>query len=153
MPASSGKQRDYDYLFKLVLIGDSGVGKSCLLLRFAVSKEMMSTPTFKNSMFTFCPVPLDHSLIFIFLYFIFATLTLIYSLNDDWGNLHNYLPLRYFHIILKQCYDVVTNAARSQNIIKIKLISNERTMHSPNHTFQQLEWTFASVLLKSTRKQ
>mmetsp|Transcript_31097 Transcript_31097/g.41130 ORF Transcript_31097/g.41130 Transcript_31097/m.41130 type:complete len:208 (+) Transcript_31097:292-915(+) len=29
------KQRDYDYLFKLVLIGDSGVGKSCLLLRFA----------------------------------------------------------------------------------------------------------------------
>lgn len=39
MPAGtksgSGKQRDYDYLFKLVLIGDSGVGKSCLLLRFA----------------------------------------------------------------------------------------------------------------------
>jgi Ras-related protein Rab-1A len=29
-------KRDYDYLFKLVLIGDSGVGKSCLLLRFAV---------------------------------------------------------------------------------------------------------------------
>jgi len=26
---------DYDYLFKLLLIGDSGVGKSCLLLRFA----------------------------------------------------------------------------------------------------------------------
>mmetsp|Transcript_20505 Transcript_20505/g.19735 ORF Transcript_20505/g.19735 Transcript_20505/m.19735 type:complete len:217 (-) Transcript_20505:284-934(-) len=37
MPAGSksGKKRDYDYLFKLVLIGDSGVGKSCLLLRFA----------------------------------------------------------------------------------------------------------------------
>lgn len=34
-PGSSSKQRDYDYLFKLVLIGDSGVGKSCLLLRFA----------------------------------------------------------------------------------------------------------------------
>ncbi|OEU09538.1 Rab1/RabD-family small GTPase [Fragilariopsis cylindrus CCMP1102] len=34
-PGSSAKQRDYDYLFKLVLIGDSGVGKSCLLLRFA----------------------------------------------------------------------------------------------------------------------
>jgi len=30
---SSGS--DYDYLFKLLLIGDSGVGKSCLLLRFA----------------------------------------------------------------------------------------------------------------------
>ena len=26
---------EYDYLFKLLLIGDSGVGKSCLLLRFA----------------------------------------------------------------------------------------------------------------------
>eukprot|EP01084_Bolivina_argentea_P089617 161668_1 len=26
---------DYDHLFKLLLIGDSGVGKSCLLLRFA----------------------------------------------------------------------------------------------------------------------
>jgi len=26
---------DYDYLFKLLLIGDSGSGKSCLLMRFA----------------------------------------------------------------------------------------------------------------------
>merc|ERR1712159_656276 len=26
---------EYDYLFKLLLIGDSGVGKSCLLFRFA----------------------------------------------------------------------------------------------------------------------
>lgn len=31
----AGNKRDYDFLFKLVLIGDSGVGKSCLLLRFA----------------------------------------------------------------------------------------------------------------------
>ncbi|KAF9419335.1 hypothetical protein HW555_004099 [Spodoptera exigua] len=29
------KDRSFDYLFKLLLIGDSGVGKSCLLLRFA----------------------------------------------------------------------------------------------------------------------
>eukprot|EP00029_Vermamoeba_vermiformis_P009574 TRINITY_DN4817_c0_g1_i1.p1 TRINITY_DN4817_c0_g1~~TRINITY_DN4817_c0_g1_i1.p1 ORF type:complete len:209 (-),score=49.33 TRINITY_DN4817_c0_g1_i1:88-714(-) len=28
-------QPEYDYLFKLLLIGDSGVGKSCILLRFA----------------------------------------------------------------------------------------------------------------------
>lgn len=34
-PGTATKQRDYDFLFKLVLIGDSGVGKSCLLLRFA----------------------------------------------------------------------------------------------------------------------
>ena len=44
MAASSSKQqqRDYDHLFKLVLIGDSGVGKSCLLLRFAVRIGMES---------------------------------------------------------------------------------------------------------------
>ena len=40
MAPATGKQRDYDYLFKLVLIGDSGVGKSCLLLRFAVSMQL-----------------------------------------------------------------------------------------------------------------
>ncbi|KFQ90539.1 Ras-related protein Rab-15, partial [Nipponia nippon] len=26
--------KTYDYLFKLLLIGDSGVGKTCLLCRF-----------------------------------------------------------------------------------------------------------------------
>jgi hypothetical protein len=30
-----------DYLFKLLLIGDSSVGKSCLLLRFAVSLTLL----------------------------------------------------------------------------------------------------------------
>ncbi|KAK4535972.1 hypothetical protein CDCA_CDCA06G1997 [Cyanidium caldarium] len=38
--------QDFDYLFKLLLIGDSGVGKSCLLLRFAegsFSSSYMST--------------------------------------------------------------------------------------------------------------
>lgn len=30
-----GQQGHYDALCKLLLIGDSGVGKSCLLLRFA----------------------------------------------------------------------------------------------------------------------
>ena len=32
----------YDYLIKLIIIGDSGVGKTCLLLRFA---EDGYTPT------------------------------------------------------------------------------------------------------------
>lgn len=27
--------KTYDYLFKLLLIGDSGVGKTCLLFRFS----------------------------------------------------------------------------------------------------------------------
>merc|ERR1712086_348415 len=33
--SSMANTAEYDYLFKLLLIGDSGVGKSCLLLRFA----------------------------------------------------------------------------------------------------------------------
>ncbi|KAI4298933.1 hypothetical protein L6164_032439 [Bauhinia variegata] len=32
---SDSMSNEYDYLFKLLLIGDSSVGKSCLLLRFA----------------------------------------------------------------------------------------------------------------------
>ena len=41
-----GKAKDYDYLFKLVLIGDSGVGKSCLLLRFAVRQSSVTVLSF-----------------------------------------------------------------------------------------------------------
>lgn len=39
-------KKDYDHLFKLVLIGDTGVGKSCILLRFAddsFTESYMST--------------------------------------------------------------------------------------------------------------
>jgi len=35
MSTPSSKPPAYDYLIKLLLIGDSGVGKSCLLLRFS----------------------------------------------------------------------------------------------------------------------
>ncbi|KAL3536222.1 hypothetical protein ACH5RR_004683 [Cinchona calisaya] len=34
-PTRARARADYDYLVKLLLIGDSGVGKSCLLLRFS----------------------------------------------------------------------------------------------------------------------
>jgi predicted GTPase len=33
--AAGSKAAKYDYLIKLLLIGDSGVGKSCLLLRYS----------------------------------------------------------------------------------------------------------------------
>lgn len=42
-PTSIAAQKAYDYLFKLLLIGDSGVGKTCLLFRFA---ENSFNPTF-----------------------------------------------------------------------------------------------------------
>lgn len=40
---ATSKSATYDYLIKLLLIGNSGVGKSCLLMRFA---DETWTPTF-----------------------------------------------------------------------------------------------------------
>ena len=34
VPFNMAQSSSYDFLIKLLLIGDSGVGKSCLLLRF-----------------------------------------------------------------------------------------------------------------------
>jgi len=32
---SGGSKKQYDHLIKLIIIGDSSVGKSCILLRFS----------------------------------------------------------------------------------------------------------------------
>ena len=42
MTMHASRNPAYDYLIKLIIIGDSGVGKTCLLLRFA---EDGYTPT------------------------------------------------------------------------------------------------------------
>jgi len=52
-------KRDYDHLFKLVLIGDSGAGKSCLLLRFADDQFTDSYITTIGVDFRFKTIPVD----------------------------------------------------------------------------------------------
>ncbi|EEA05957.1 Ras family protein Rab-1A, putative [Cryptosporidium muris RN66] len=56
-------QKEYDYLFKLVLIGDSGVGKSCLLLRFADDSFTDSYITTIGVDFRFRTVKIDDKII------------------------------------------------------------------------------------------
>lgn len=46
--------KTYDYLFKLLLIGDSGVGKTCVLFRF--SEDAFNT-TFISTIGTLSSVP------------------------------------------------------------------------------------------------
>ena len=36
----------HDYLFKMLLIGNSGVGKSCLLVRYAVSYPLAQSTAY-----------------------------------------------------------------------------------------------------------
>ena len=44
-------KKAYDYLFKLLLIGDSGVGKTCLLVRFS---DDAYNNTFISTIGVFC---------------------------------------------------------------------------------------------------
>jgi len=52
-------KREYDHLFKLVLIGGSGAGKSCLLLRFADDSFTDSYITTIGVDFRFKTIPVD----------------------------------------------------------------------------------------------
>ena len=42
------KSKQFDYTFKIVMIGDSGVGKSCILLRFADDKFNENIELYNN---------------------------------------------------------------------------------------------------------
>ena len=44
----------HDYLFKMLLIGNSGVGKSCLLVRYAVSHLFSFNPIRFLKLAIFC---------------------------------------------------------------------------------------------------
>jgi hypothetical protein len=59
--SSSSSQAEFDYLFKLLMIGDSGVGKSTLLLRFTSDNFEDLSPTiglfFNKPLF---PLPFFH---------------------------------------------------------------------------------------------
>lgn len=55
----ASKRGEYDHLFKLVLIGDSGAGKSCLLLRFSDDCFTDSYITTIGVDFRFKTIPVD----------------------------------------------------------------------------------------------
>ena len=53
------KENRHEYQFKILLIGDSGVGKSSLLMRFADNKFTMNFISTIGIDFRFCTVKVD----------------------------------------------------------------------------------------------
>ena len=43
MDLANTEKEQFDFMFKLIIIGDTGVGKSCLLSRYLTSKYQPST--------------------------------------------------------------------------------------------------------------
>lgn len=65
MEVPSTSQQEFEYLFKLLLIGDSGVGKSTLLLSFTSKNFEDLSPTIGQIIFFFL------SLIWVLFYIFF----------------------------------------------------------------------------------
>lgn len=57
MDSSLSSQPEFDYLFKLLMIGDSGVGKSSLLLRFTLDSFEDLSPTIGAILLVRCAAP------------------------------------------------------------------------------------------------
>lgn len=68
--------REYDYLFKLVIIGNSGVGKSSVLLRFADDQFNESYLTTIGVDFRFKTLPIDGKNVKLQIWVAFLTLSL-----------------------------------------------------------------------------
>jgi Ras-related protein Rab-11A len=58
-----GKTEDYDYLFKIVLIGDTGVGKSNLLSRFTRDEFNLESKSTIGVEFATKNIPIDNKVI------------------------------------------------------------------------------------------
>ena len=63
MSSSKTLKREYDHLLKLVLIGDSGAGKSCLLTRFADDEFTDSYVTTIGVDFRFKTISVDNAVV------------------------------------------------------------------------------------------
>ncbi|KAI4837838.1 ras-related protein Rab-1A [Plasmodium brasilianum] len=60
---NENRSRDYDYLYKIILIGDSGVGKSCILLRFSDDHFTESYITTIGVDFRFRTIKVDEKIV------------------------------------------------------------------------------------------
>lgn len=93
---SSSNQPEFDYLFKLLMIGDSGVGKSSLLLSFTSDDFEDLSPTIGECFYSYALAKVS--------VLIFSTCMLIY-----WNGIRIYVILMRkwnYCILLLYCFGV-----------------------------------------------